>query len=212
MLIIIDPTNKNKYRQELDDLHRLRKRIFHDTLGWDVPVVDDREIDPYDDMDPVYIVSVDEQTRAVRGGLRLMPTTGPHLMKDVFSAWFQNPVILESAAIWEATRFCVDPAYLHGPYTSRGLNLVTAELITGMCDLASKIGIRQLSAIGHLGMVNALKRAKCPYEIIGETQVPSGGRVYLGLLDVSPKIAAALRVSTGLAFDDEAMFDERRAA
>jgi N-acyl-L-homoserine lactone synthetase len=47
-------------------------------------------------------------------------------------------------------------------------------------------------------MVNALKRAKCPFEIIDETTAPAGGRVFLGLWDVSEEIAAALRLSTGL--------------
>lgn len=199
MIIVIDPTNAHKYKAELNDMFRLRKRIFHDQLGWNVKLDHDREIDHYDSLDPVYILSVDEVTNEVRGSVRLMPTTGPNLMRDVFSAWFDEPVVFESASIWEATRFCVAPSWLRGHYTPRGLNLVTSELIVALCELGSDIGLTQLTALCHLGMLNALKRAKFPHEIIGQAEVPSGGQVYLGLWDVSPEITASLRLSTGLA-------------
>jgi len=199
MYVVIDPTNRNDYKKELNDYFHIRKRVFVDALGWRLPTINDMEIEHYDTKeDPVYILSVDDSNGAVRGGVRLMPTTGPHLMKDVFSSWFANPIVLESATIWEATRFCVDPAYLRGPYTPRGLNLATSELICGAWDLGAEIGLTQLTAICHLGMVNALKRAKCPFEIIDETEAPAGGRVFLGLWDVSHEIAAAIRQSTGL--------------
>jgi acyl homoserine lactone synthase len=127
-----------------------------------------------------------------------MPTTGPNLMRDVFGAWFSEAVVFESAAIWEVTRFCVDPVWLRGPYTARGMNLATAELIVGLCEVASDIGLTQLTALCHRGMVTALNRAKCPHEIIAEASPPSGGQVYLGLWDVSHEISVQLRDSTGL--------------
>jgi N-acyl-L-homoserine lactone synthetase len=198
MIVVIDPTNFHLFQAELDGMFRLRKRIFCDQLGWDVKIQDGRERDEYDDLDPVYIVSLDERTREVRGSVRLMPTTGPHLMKDVFGPWFEEPIILESATIWEVTRFCVDTPWLRGHYTPRGLNLVTSELIVALSEVASNIGLTQLTALCHHGMVKALKRAKCPHEIIGISDVPSTGRVYLGLWDVSPEITAFLQSTTGL--------------
>jgi acyl homoserine lactone synthase len=202
MIIVIDPTNYHLHQAELDEMFRLRKRVFLDQLGWEVDVKDGMETDRYDGLDPVYILSLDERTREVRGSVRLMPTTGPHLMKDVFGAWFEDPIIFESASIWEATRFCVDPAWLRGHYTPRGLNLVTSELIVALSEVASDIGLTQLTALCHHGMVKALKRAKCHYEIIGTSDVPSTGRVYLGLWDVSPEHTAFLRKTTGLTVDD----------
>ena len=188
------------------------KRVFHDQLGWEVPLKNGREIDVYDALDPAYVISVDDATGEVRGSLRMMPTTGPHLMRDVFSAWFDKPVVFESAAIWEVTRFCVDTAWLRGHYTPRGQNLVTCELIIAGCEVAARSGVSQLTTLSHMGMINAMRRIKCPHEIVATSDVPSTGRVHLGLWDVSEDIAATLRTITGLHLETPMSETLRRAA
>lgn len=52
---------------------KLRKQVFVDQLGWDVPVSEYGEIDQYDREDTFYIVA--ERDGNCVGGLRLNPTT-----------------------------------------------------------------------------------------------------------------------------------------
>ncbi len=212
MIITVDGRNHKQHNALVDEMFCLRKRVFHDQLGWEVPLKDGREIDPYDDLDPVYVISVDDATGRVRGSLRMMPTTGPHLMRDVFSAWFDKPVVFESAAIWEVTRFCVDPLWLRGHYTPRGQNLVTCELIIAGCEVSARSGVNQLTTLSHMGMINAMRRIKCPHEIVATSDFPSTGKVHLGLWDVSDEIAMKLRAFTGLVEEATTFEPMRKAA
>jgi|GEM_PF-3433997 len=45
----------------LDEMYRARKRLFKDRLGWTVTVDSEgREIDRYDTLTPLYLISLDE--------------------------------------------------------------------------------------------------------------------------------------------------------
>ena len=64
--------------------YQLRKHVFHDALSWDVITKNDREIDEYDALDPIYVVWCNNDFRQLYGGVRLLPTDGPTLLRDVF--------------------------------------------------------------------------------------------------------------------------------
>ena len=85
MVVVIEGYNAHKYPDLIEDMFRLRARIFHDRLKWDVQVIDGKERDKFDDEAPVYLIHTDDQTRKVKGSLRLLPTTGPTLLSDFFS-------------------------------------------------------------------------------------------------------------------------------
>jgi acyl homoserine lactone synthase len=40
MIYVIDSLNNHLHMQLLEDMFRLRKRVFHDRLGWEVEVQD----------------------------------------------------------------------------------------------------------------------------------------------------------------------------
>ena len=75
-------------RQEFDndhinEMYRLRARVFHGRLGWDIPTIAGMEIDGYDALGPHYML-IQDKAGAVRGCWRLMPTEGPNMLKDTF--------------------------------------------------------------------------------------------------------------------------------
>ena len=74
--------NAHEHANLLNDMFRLRARVFRDRLKWNVEVVDGMERDRYDNEDPVYIISTDENRKRVIGSLRLLPTTGPTLLSS----------------------------------------------------------------------------------------------------------------------------------
>jgi acyl homoserine lactone synthase len=108
MIVVIEQQNAHKYSELTDEMFKLRARIFRDRLGWDVQVVDGRERDQYDDAGPVYVIYADKEGREVKGCLRLLPTTGPTLLADIFSDTMPDAVHLSAPTIWECTRFCID--------------------------------------------------------------------------------------------------------
>eukprot|EP01035_Chromulina_nebulosa_P068068 gene68068-biopygen50030 len=108
MIKIISGNKCADHPEEIDEMHQLRRRVFHDLLRWDVNVEGDWEIDEYDDMNPIYVLSYDDNGR-LRGSLRLLPTLGPNMLDDTFPILLGETPAIRSAAIWESSRFCIEP-------------------------------------------------------------------------------------------------------
>ena len=84
MLKLIQGDCASSYPQEVDAMFRARAKTFADRLGWDVVVRNGWERDRFDDENPLYLVSVNPDTGEYWGSLRLLPTTGPNMLRDVF--------------------------------------------------------------------------------------------------------------------------------
>lgn len=89
----------------LDAIYHLRCQAFRERLNWEVDVVDGRERDRYDDLHPVHVMVRD--AGHVLGCARLLPTTGPYMLKDTFPQLLVGVPAPVSASIWEISRFAV---------------------------------------------------------------------------------------------------------
>src|SRR3954470_16574010 len=133
MIIVVDRHNSREHGQLVRDMFRLRARIFGDRLRWNVHVIDGMERDRFDDENPLYVIDADA-AGIVQGSLRLLPTTGPTLFREVFAATTADAAALCSPTIWECTRFCVnddgapDAAAEHFARTSGALIAALGEL------------------------------------------------------------------------------------
>ncbi len=85
MLQLINPDCYGEFIDDLAEMHRLRYRIFKERLGWDVQVSGDMEVDEFDACRPVYLLQKDDDNR-IQGCVRLLPTTGPTMLRDTFPA------------------------------------------------------------------------------------------------------------------------------
>ena len=84
MIVIVPPGWYGEHGQLLREMHRMRYRVFKERLSWKVEVKDGEERDRFDDLNPVYVIALDEAEKVV-GSWRLVPTTGPYMLRDVFS-------------------------------------------------------------------------------------------------------------------------------
>jgi acyl-homoserine lactone synthase len=118
-----------------------RKRLFVDLLGWDVRVLAGRyEIDTFDGPDATYIAALDG-SRDHLASLRLLPTTGPHILGDLFPQLCDGAVP-RGPAIAEITRLCLPLRVRAG----RRLQ-VRNQLISAMADHALQAGLRALTGV-----------------------------------------------------------------
>lgn len=166
MIRIINGARRNQYPSDIDAMHRLRKRVFHDLLGWDVEVRNSWEIDDYDRANPLYVLSYDERGK-LRGCLRLLPTLGPNMLDDTFPVLLGGRPQIRSAAIWESSRFCIDPEISQ----DRASNLVTlaaAELMCGVGELGLASGLTHIVTVTDVFLERMFKRMGCPGMRIGE--------------------------------------------
>jgi acyl-homoserine lactone synthase len=81
---IVDRSNRNAYRDELEQHFRLRHEIYVGERGWhDLARRDGREVDAFDNDDAVYLLGI-LPDKGVVAGSRLVPSLKPHLMSEVF--------------------------------------------------------------------------------------------------------------------------------
>ncbi len=193
---LIQGARKTEFPAEIDAMFRLRKLVFADRLGWNVNVRNGWEIDVYDDADPLYLVACDHGG-VVRGSLRLMPTTGPTLLTDVFARSFSEPVDVRSASVWEGTRFCVQPDEENG--SGRGsLNQATVELFVAMCEVSLMAGLSHIVGVYDPRLVRIYRRIGWSPEPLAESHAFPHGPIYVGLWDVSEEALALMQARNGL--------------
>jgi acyl homoserine lactone synthase len=187
MIVVVQEHNAHEHAHLLDQMFRLRARVFGQRLKWDVSIVDGRERDRFDDLAPVYLIHTDDDGREVRGSLRLLPTTGPTVLADFFSDTMPDAALLSAPTIWECTRFCVDEDRLR----HREQIVASRALISGLGSVALAAGIESILGNFDDRMLRLYRRIGCEVEVLGSTH-RYGEPVYLGLFPVSQVILEAV--------------------
>ncbi|MCC6007955.1 MAG: GNAT family N-acetyltransferase [Rhodobacteraceae bacterium] len=198
MIVIVDALNRSRFEEVLDQMFRLRARVFEGRLGWEVTVSEGREIDQFDALDPAYVIGLDDDGHVVACA-RLLQTTGPHMLSDVFHGILRGESPLRSATLWESTRFCVDTERLgrgRGPNT---VSHATIELMIGTLEYARSAGIEDIVTVIDPIMDRLLKRSNnAPYGYVGEATPMGKVPAMAALLDCTPERIARLRAFAGI--------------
>jgi acyl homoserine lactone synthase len=181
MLKLIEGSYASFFPREMDAMFRSRAETFHERLGWEVEVKNGYERDRFDDLNPLYLVSVDPDTEAYQGSVRLLPTSGPNMLRDVFPQLMGDEVI-ESATIWEASRICA--AKTDGD-AAKVPHATFIELIVGMGEVARLAGLTQVVTVVDARILRLLRALDCPHEVVGVPQRIGGVMSYAILFDVS---------------------------
>lgn len=196
MIKVFNSRNAQEHPVDVDAMFKLRKRVFHDLLKWDVSVRGDWEIDNYDEANPLYVLSYSDDGERLRGALRLLPTLGPNMLDDTFPILLGDNPEVRSASVWESSRFCIDPTISQ----DRGSNQVTiaaAELMCGVGELGLASGLSHIVTVTDVFLERMFRRMGCPGERIGEPQrigsvyaVAVAWEVTQDLLDTMKAVAA----------------------
>lgn len=167
MIRILNGRTRGQHPQAIDEMFKLRKRVFHDFLKWDVQTDGEWEIDNYDKSNPLYVLSYSPETGKLRGSLRLLPTLGPNMLDDTFPILLgENPQI-RSASIWESSRFCIDPE-ISQDRASNQVTVAAAELMCGVGELGLASGISHIVTVTDVFLERMFRRMGCPGERIAD--------------------------------------------
>lgn len=169
MILTIESHNRHHYPDLIDQMFEMRAEVFSGRLAWDVAVTNGREIDRFDAEDPAYLLSVNERTGALQGAVRLLPTTGPNMLRDVFSELVPGGAP-ESPLIWESSRFAINPRIFAGDdraNVNHRVNSITLELLCGIVEVCQKSGIDQIVSVFDTRMARIFRAVDCPYDEIG---------------------------------------------
>ena len=197
MIILVNGNDQSKYNYLTNRMFNIRAKVFHERLGWDVKVENGLERDRFDDANPLYLISVDDVSGNVRGSLRLLPTTGPNMLRDVFPVLLPDGEVVESATIWESSRFSMEPG-AETPEPGRLLSYVTGELLAAIEEVGLLAGLTEVVSVFDARMVRIFRSAGCPALIIGKPQRIGSCMTYAGLFEISEQGLANIRNACGI--------------
>ena len=169
---------------------RYRHEVFVRRLGWQLNTPEGVDIDQFDREDTVYVVAEDDQGR-VAGCGRLLPTTRPYLLGEVFPQLLNGAPPPCSPDIWELSRYCaVDldatPLGQHDRLGRLGQfgSPVGLELLTAAKTCARELGARQLITVSPLGVERLMRRAGLRGHRAGPPMIIDGHPIFACLLDL----------------------------
>lgn len=148
MVFIANAENRCLFGPDLEEMHRQRKVVFVDRAGWRIPVVADREVDSYDRADTVYLLAKEAPGHGLQASSRLLSTTTPHLMSDLFAAACRGAVP-RGPTIWEISRFCTAPTIQN---RVQRLKLLW-EMICAVMETALVHGIEQVVFVANRALL-----------------------------------------------------------
>jgi acyl homoserine lactone synthase len=195
MIRIVTKDNAKHHASSLHQMHRIRKTVFKDRLGWDVTVSDELEVDEYDALGPSYLLSMDRYD-AVNGCVRLLPTTGPNMLRDIFPSFVTRAAVPHGERVWEASRFAVSG---NTTAAEAGLSQTTFELLIGVLKFGLSNGITMIACVVDVRMERILRRAGWQLDRLGPAQRIGNTIAMAGQLEVSAQILRQLEARAGLA-------------
>ncbi|WP_417809277.1 acyl-homoserine-lactone synthase [Thioclava sp.] len=145
------------------DFLRLRKKVFVDQLGWDVPHNNDVEMDQYDT--PLAHYSIVIKDGEVVGGARAMSTTaiwGPntYMLRDAHLGKLDHipaevlPDDIASDSVWECTRLVISDTLGTQVDRTTCLRLV----VDGLVERAMERGADEMICLSSLALMRALRQ------------------------------------------------------
>lgn len=183
-----------------DGMFRDRAEQFKTRLNWDVTVTaSGHEIDQYDGLNPLYAIW--ENADGGHGGsMRFLPTIGQTMVNDHFSEIIGG-VRIESALIWESTRFCISPS------ASEAAGEIAAALMIAGCEIGLQFGLSDWVGVFDPRMVRIYRRIGWEPTLLGE-KGQGRDRIGVGLWAISDAAQSRMCRAAGMTRDrPKAWFD-----
>ena len=180
----------------LAEMHRLRYRVFKNRLDWDVEISGDMEVDEFDALHPAYLLQRADDGR-IQGCVRLLPSTGPTMLRDTFPVLLDGTEAPASQTIWESSRFALD-ILPTAPTASHGLASATYELLAGMIEFGLARQLTDIVTVTDARMERILRRAGWPLRRIGEPRSLGNTLAVAGYLEISAEALAHVYAAGGL--------------
>jgi N-acyl-L-homoserine lactone synthetase len=196
MIRLIPGSHRADFPREIAAMHEIRRRTFYDRLHWQVKTLRSWEIDEFDALNPLYLISIGLDD-TVHGSLRLLPTTGPNMLADVFPQLLPDGLRIESATIWESSRFSVDQE-TESERSENLLNRTTGELLIGIVEVGMLAGLTEVVSVYDAMFARILKRANCAAELIGKPTRIGDIMGYAALFEISDRMLQNLRKAAGI--------------
>ena len=166
-IIIRSETKKSISKENYTNLLKLRYQVFKERLNWDVETEWELESDDYDTSDVQYLYANDENMN-VCGCWRILPTTGPYMLKNPFPELLGDHEAPVSNTIYELSRFAVDKESARLNADSVNISM---EMFKSVYIHAIENGIEEYVTVTSTAVERMIKRIGIPSTRLGNKKV-----------------------------------------
>ena len=142
-----------------EQLFKYRYDVFVGEMEWDLDVPFGKEVDQYDHDDTIYVIARND-SKEVIGCARLLPTTSPYLLEEVFPELLNGLNPPKSPDVWEISRFTTldlngGSLEKNGQFSSN----VAIDLLKNTIECARKHGAKRIISVSPIGVERLLRKA-----------------------------------------------------
>ncbi len=170
-------------------IHQLasyRYQVFVEHLGWELDTPPGREADQFDRPDTVYVIAKNVKGE-LTGCARLLPTTQPYLLGEVFPLLLQGQQVPCDSEVWELSRFAaVDFKGQNGPELGQFSSPVAVQLMQEAIAYAARHGARRLITVSPIGVERLLRRAGFHAHRAGPPMIVDGHPLFACWIETHP--------------------------
>ncbi len=173
-------------------MFELRHEVFAVRLGWDVETHDGQERDTFDDLPQAkYIIAKSEQND-VDACWRLLPTSGPYMLKDTFPQLLGDTPAPQDPAVWELSRFAVATNRVATSAASFGP--ITQNLLAESARYALANGITKYLTVTTLPVERLMRHSGLSMSRVGQPVQVGIAKAVAVQINVDDKTLAAVGV------------------
>ncbi len=192
MMHTISGTVQNFSSEFESAIAQYRHRIFIERLGWQLPVENGMERDQFDRPDTLYIIARDA-SGAICGCARLLPTTRPYLLGEIFPNLLAGAAVPRDKHTWELSRFAaasIDATAETATDAARN----TRALLAASIKSASEQGAHRLITVSPLGVERLLNRMGVHAHRAGPPAMVDGKPVFACWIEIDEQTRSALHI------------------
>jgi acyl-homoserine lactone synthase len=192
MITVITAASRLLCTDQLGLMFRARKRMFVDLFKWDLDVIDGcYEQDQFDTDDAVYLYAADAKGRHA-GSLRLLPTTGRHLMREIFPDLCEGGPPVDPG-VWEITRLC----YATETRMAERVR-IRQQLATALVEFGLLWGISRYTCLCDVGLISQVLSLGWDCEPLGLPRPVGAAQCGALAINISPETLKLFRDRFGL--------------
>jgi N-acyl-L-homoserine lactone synthetase len=193
MISCVSCENLHEFGHIFHSQFRLRHASFVERQQYDVSVYEGMEFDQYDTPASRYLVYHTPEGRAL-GVSRLSPTSVSCMLKDLWPELVEDRTLLNSPAIWEGTRYCIDKDVAPGLRQT-----IIHEMACAYLEFGLKLGLQKIIGLMPTYIYRSVfERPGIQMEYLGPVQLIGRHKCRAVAIPVSAHQLAEVRRKTGI--------------
>jgi len=177
---VVNEANRYLYQSELQAFFEARHRIYVEEKEWRTDDGTGLEIDQFDTEEATYLIGFDDQGQ-VMTGTRLVPTSQPHMLSEVFPHLCDFTGVIRSDDVAEWTRGFIVPEYRQA-----GIGPIKGQFCGMVMEYCLREGVTRIGGIQDLYWLPVWKRYKWSVRPIGNPAQVDGRWCVAAFFEVTP--------------------------